>query len=85
MDTTTMTNYTFNKNYIQDDRTGTFLGAIEVRARCKAFSNEGVKNHRILISADKSVLVWEPVAGHFSNCNILSRPTKQRIIRANVR
>ena len=78
-------NYTFDQNYIQDDRTGTFLGAIEVRARCKAFSNEGVKNHRILISADKSVLVWEPVAGYFSNCNILSRPTKSRIIRANVR
>ena len=79
------TNYTFDQNYIQDNRTGTYLGAIEVRARCKAFSGQSVRNHRILSSSDKSVLVWDSVAGHFSNCNILSRSTKSRIINAHVR
>lgn len=78
-------NYTFDQNHIQDDRTGTFLKDIEVKARCKAFSGQSVEEHRILIGADKSVRVWDSVAGHYTTCHILSRPAQLRIIKAHVR
>ena len=78
-------NYTFDQGHIQDDRTGNFLKDIEVKARCKAFSNQSIKNHRILISADKSVRIWDSFADHYTTCHSLSRPAQLRIIKANVR
>lgn len=77
--------YTFDQNHIQDDRTGTFLKEIEIKARCKAFSGEGVQEHRIQIGADKTVRVWDSVAGHYTTCHSLSRAAQLRIIRENIR
>jgi len=77
--------YTFDQNHIQDDRTGNFLKAIEVTARCKAFSGEGVAEHRVQIGADKTVRVWDSVAGHYTTCHALSRAAQRKIINENVK
>jgi len=50
----------------------------EIRARAKAFSGEGVREHKFLISGGE-VTVWDPVAGHYTQCNILAESTKRRI------
>ena len=52
---------------------------IEIEARAKAFSGEGVKSHRFAVDADGSVRVWDAVAGHYTNCNSLSDSAKARI------
>lgn len=50
----------------------------EIKARVKAFSREGVRNNRILVAND-DVLVWDSIAGHFTNVNALSDKTKRRL------
>ena len=77
--------YTFDQNYIQDDFTGDFLTEIEVTARCKPFTGEGIAEHRIQISRDKTVRVWDGVAGHYTTCHSLSRAAQNRIIKAHIR
>lgn len=52
---------------------------IEIEARAKAFSNEGVKTHRFQVGPNGDVRVWDEVAGYFTNCNSLSDPAKARI------
>lgn len=56
--------------------------------RCKAFANEGIREHRIMVCADTvdgrevtrgNVLVWDSVAGHFTSCHSLSPKTIARI------
>lgn len=53
---------------------------IEITARAKAFSGEGVKEHKFLVLGNE-VKVWDPVAGHYTNCNALSAATKARIAK----
>lgn len=77
--------YTFDQNYIQDDVTGAYLTEIEVTARCKPFSDAGIAEHRIQISRDKTVRVWDAVAGHYTTCHSLSRAAQTRIIKAHIR
>jgi hypothetical protein len=56
--------------------------------RCKAFSGEGVRSHRIMVEADKidgkhvirgDVRVWDDVAGHYTACHSLSHAAIRRI------
>lgn len=51
---------------------------IEIKARAKAFSGEGVRKHRFMVS-DDAVRVWDPVAGHYTRCNSLSQSAEKRI------
>ena len=78
------TNYTFDQHYIQDDVTGEFLHQIETAARCRAFTGEGIRENKIMISADKTVRVWDSVAAHYTTVHSLSPATVRRIIRENV-
>jgi hypothetical protein len=57
---------------------------------CKAFSGQGVREHRILVEADRvdgngvkrgMIRVWDDVAGHFTGCHSISERTQQRIRR----
>lgn len=54
---------------------------IVANVRCKAFSGQGVKNHRVLVESDGSVLVWDVVAGHFTRCHALSESTQRKIAK----
>lgn len=53
-----------------------------VRIRCRAFSNEGVRLHRLRVTADGTVTVWDAVAGHYSHCHRLSPSAIRRARRA---
>ena len=52
---------------------------IEIGARAKAFSHEGVKTHRFAVDADGTVRVWDDIAGHFTLCHSLSQSAERRI------
>jgi hypothetical protein len=54
---------------------------IEIEARAKAFSGEGVKTHRFEVDPTGDVRVWDEVAGYFTNCNSLSESAKKRIAK----
>lgn len=79
------TRYTFDRGHIQNDVTGNFVRDIEVTERCKAFTGQTVKEHRILIGADKTVRVWDGIAGHYTTCHALSKSTQRRIVKKHVK
>ena len=55
---------------------------IEITARAKAFSSEGVREHKFYVDlSDGSVRVWDSVAGHYTNSNGLSESAKKRIVK----
>lgn len=60
-------------------KTATTNNAREIIARAKAFSREGVREHRMLVSADGTVRVWDSVAGHYTTCHSLSKSATARI------
>ncbi len=75
---------TFKNNTIQADR---FL-----IVKCRAFSGDGVKSHRVMVEADKvdgdnvtegRVLVWDSVAGNFTTCHAITPRTIARIRRTS--
>jgi hypothetical protein len=53
---------------------------IEIRAKAKAFSHEGVREHSFMVDRDtETVRVWDDVAGHFTTCHSLSPKAVRRI------
>lgn len=52
---------------------------IEIEARAKAFSSEGVGTYRFSVESDGTVRVYDDVAGHYTLCNSLSESAKRRI------
>lgn len=55
------------------------MNTIEITARAKAFSNEGIKTHKFSVDADGTVRVWDSVAGHYTTCHSLSKSAEARI------
>ena len=53
---------------------------VELTVRAKAFSNEGVRDHRVMVD-DANVRVLDSVAGHFTLCHSLSKSAIKRIIK----
>ena len=54
---------------------------IEITARAKAFSSEGVREHKFSVDlSNGNVQAWDAVAGHYTNCNSLSGLAKKRIV-----
>ena len=43
-----------------------------ITMRAKAFSGEGVREHRLAVDGDGTVRVWDSVAGHYTLCHSLS-------------
>jgi hypothetical protein len=69
-----------NKHQTEDRQMSN--ATIEITARAKAFSSEGVREHKFYVDlSDGSVRVWDAVAGHYTNCNSLSESAKKRIIK----
>ncbi len=50
-------------------------------ARCKAFTGQGVRTHDILIDEYQTILVWDVVAGYYTNCHILSDRQQSRLLK----
>ena len=50
--------------------------------RCKAFSGEGVRLNRVLISADGTVRVYDAAAGYYTTMHSLSQSALRRIRKA---
>ena len=74
----------FRNNVIEADR---FL-----TIRCRAFSGEGVRENRIMVSADKmrgcdviegDVRVWDSVAGCYTSCHTLTPRTIAKVRRTS--
>lgn len=55
------------------------MNSIEITAKAKAFSNEGVKTHKMLVTGN-TVSVWDSVAGHYTTCHSLSASAIRRIV-----
>ena len=53
---------------------------IELTVKAKAFSGEGVREHRVIVE-DKAVRVYDPVAGYYTNCHSLSVGAQHRILK----
>lgn len=54
---------------------------IEITARAKAFTNEGVRSHRWYVDVDEgTVRVWDNVAGHYVRSRTLGKAAEQRIL-----
>ena len=52
-----------------------------ITVRAKAFSGEGVREHRVRVDADGTVRVWDSVAGHYTMCHSLSKGAERRIVK----
>lgn len=50
-----------------------------VTARARAFSAEGVRQHKFMVESDGTVRVYDPVAGHYTTCHALSAGALRRI------
>jgi hypothetical protein len=47
--------------------------------RVKAFSGQGRREHKLSVSPDGTVRVWDDVAGHYTTCHSLSAATQSRV------
>lgn len=54
------------------------MNEITVTARAKAFSKDGIREHRFLVNEDQ-VLVFDAVAGHYTSCHALAKSAEKRI------
>jgi len=52
-----------------------------ITARVRAYSGDSVREHSIMVGADETVRVWDPAAGHYTTCHILSPRTQRRLVR----
>lgn len=77
--------YTFDGKWIQDDVTGTYFPHVEVKERCRAFSGEPVRLHLVRIYGDRSIRVWDSVAGNFTTCHALTKKAQKRILEKHVK
>lgn len=53
---------------------------VRFTARAKAFSDEGVREHKIKVDSDGTVRVWDSVAGHYTTCHSLSVGAQRRLV-----
>jgi hypothetical protein len=67
--------YTFDGKWIQDD----------VTERCRAFSGEPLRLHLVRIYGDRTIRVWDSVAGHFTTCHALTKRAQKRILEKHVK
>lgn len=63
------------KNKIQNE--------IQITARAKAFSGQGVRQHLFLVTND-DVKVYDPIAQHFTSCHAMGYEVKSRIARLSL-
>lgn len=51
----------------------------EFTVRARAFSSEGVREHRVQVDSRGVIRVWDSVAGHYTSCHSLSQRVQRRI------
>ncbi len=57
----------------------TTTDSIEITARAKAFSGDGVREHKFSVSEDGTVRVWDKIAGYYTTCHSMTPATQTRI------
>ncbi|MCE5336801.1 MAG: hypothetical protein LLG06_19665 [Desulfobacteraceae bacterium] len=55
---------------------------METTIRARAFSGEGIREHRVMVDGDGTVRVYDSAAKHFTRCHILSISAQQRARKA---
>ena len=68
---------------MRDNKEKKMTNTIEITARAKAFSGEGVREHMFRVD-EHGVAVWDSVAGYFTTVNILSASAKKRIAKLSM-
>ena len=48
-------------------------------ARVKAFTGQSRRNHKLSVSPDGTVRVWDDVAGHYTSCHCMSDADLSRV------
>ena len=52
---------------------------IELEAKVKAFTGQPWRSHKLSVSQDGTVRVWDDVAGHYTTCHCMSAATQTYI------
>lgn len=52
-----------------------------IKARAKAFTGDGVREHKFQVESDGTIRVWDRVAGHYTLCHGLTKTAETRIRR----
>jgi len=52
-----------------------------IKARAKAFSGQGIREHKFSVDTDGVLRVWDSVAGHYTRCHNLSNSAERRIAK----
>jgi hypothetical protein len=53
-----------------------------IRATARAFTGQSRRAYDMVVNLeDKSILVWDVIAGHYSSCHKLSKSAKSRILK----
>ena len=52
---------------------------IKIEATVKAFTGQSRRTHKLSVSPDGTVRVWDDVAGHYTTCHCMSPATQSRI------
>lgn len=56
------------------------MKTIEIEAKVKAFSCESTpRHHRLSVSPDGTVRVYDDVAGYYTTCHSMSAATQRRV------
>ena len=50
----------------------------QIEMRCRAFTATPIQLHRIRVSADGTVRVYDSIAGHYTTCHSLSQGAQRR-------
>lgn len=50
-----------------------------ITARAKAFSGEGIRQHKFALDTAGTVRVWDAIAGYYTRCHAMSKATESRI------
>lgn len=54
---------------------------VEITARAKFFTGQGVEQRKCLVEPDGTVRVWDDVAGHYTLRHALAPSAVKRIVR----
>jgi hypothetical protein len=54
---------------------------IEITARARYFSGQGIETLPVLVESDGTIRVWDAVAGHYTVCHSLAPSAERRIRR----
>lgn len=55
------------------------IKTIEIEAKVKAFTGQGARSHKLSVSPDGTVRVYDSIAGHYTTVHAMSAATQSRV------